>query len=144
MRGGLAELPVTGWATFSYMIRAADHEKPIITATSSFLPSITRRIESLSQQRPVPAELLDLLESVPASYLVIHHFYMTPEDIAAIHPLLRQGLETGRLRFIRSYHDRGRKDLYAITKTEPAAASEAPAPPELVAPATAVVGENAK
>jgi hypothetical protein len=144
MRGGLVELPVTGWAAFYYMIRAADHEKPIVTATSSFLPPIMRRIESLSQQRPVPAELLDLLESVPASYLVIHYPYMTPEDVAATEPLLRHGLETGRLRFIRSYHDRGRRDLYAITKTEPAAAGEAPAPPELVAPAAAVGAEAAK
>jgi hypothetical protein len=35
------------------------------------------------------------------------------------------------LRFIRSYQDRGRKDLYAITKTEPAAQGETPAPLEL-------------
>ncbi|HLL16686.1 MAG TPA: hypothetical protein VK388_16630 [Pyrinomonadaceae bacterium] len=145
MRGGLVELPVTGMAVFQYMIRAADHEKPIITAASSFLPPIMRSIESLSQQRPVPAELLDLLESVPASYLVIHYSYMTPEETAATETMLRQGIETGRLRFIRSYRDRGRKDLYAITKTEPAAQSESHAPPELVAPAAAAAeGDNAK
>ncbi len=144
MRGGLVELPATAMAVFTHMIRAADHEKPIITAASSFLPPIMRRIESLSQQRPVPAELLDLLESVPASYLVIHYSYMTPEETAATDTLLRHGLETGRLRFIRSYRDRGRKDLYAITKTEPAAASESHAPPELVAPAAAAGGDDAK
>ena len=145
MRGGLVELPLTGLSVFQYMIRAADHEKPIITAASSFLPPIMRSIESLSQQRPVPAELLDLLESVPASYLVIHYSYMTPEETAATETMLRQGIETGRLRFIRSYRDRGRKDLYAITKTEPAAQSESHAPPELVAPAAAAAeGDNAK
>lgn len=141
MRGGLVELPALGSAIFEHMIRAADHGKPIVTAASSFLPPIMRRVESMSQQRPVPAaEFLDLLESIPASYLVVHYTYMTPEETTATAPLLRQGLLTGRLRFIRSYQDRGRKDLYAITKTEPAAQSEARVPPELVAPG----GDGAK
>jgi hypothetical protein len=70
---------------------------------------------------------------------------MTPEETAATDTMLRQGIETGRLRFIRSYHDRGRKDLYAITKTEPAARSESSLPPELAAPAAAAAeGDNAK
>ena len=141
MRGGLVELPALGPAIFEHMIRAADHGKPLVTAASSFLPPIMRRVESMSQQRPVPAEFLDLLESIPASYLAVHYSHMTPEETAATDALLRQGLETGRLRFVRSYRDRGRKDLYAITKTEPAAQSESLAPPELVAPA-AVAAEG--
>ncbi|HEY9403047.1 MAG TPA: hypothetical protein VIQ24_10160 [Pyrinomonadaceae bacterium] len=146
MRGGLVELPLTDLSVFERMIRAADHEKPIITAASSFLPPIMQRIDSLSRQSPVPVELLDLLESVPASYLVIHYSDMTPEETAAIDTMLRQGIETGRLRFIRGYRDRGRKDLYAITKTEPTAQSESSVPPELVAPAAvaAAEGGNAK
>jgi hypothetical protein len=132
MRGGLVELPAPGPPIFEHMIRAADHGKPIITAASSFLPPIARRIESMSQQRPLPsAEFLDLLESVPASYLVIRYSHMTPEETTANETLLRQGLQTGRLRFIRSYQDRGRKDLYAVTKTEPAAQGEARVPLEL-------------
>ena len=136
MRGGLVELPASGAAIFEHMIRAADHGKPIVTAASSFLPPLMRRVESMSQQRPVPAEeFLDLLESTPASYLVIHYSHMTPEETAATEQFLRQGLRTGRLRFIRSYEDRARrKDLYAVTKTEPAAQSEAAAPPALSAP----------
>lgn len=132
MRGGLVELPAPGPPIFEHMIRAADHGQPIITASSSFLPPITRQVESMAQQRPVPAsEFLALLESVPASYLVIRYSHMTPEETEAIQSLLKHGLQSGRLRFIRSYRDRGRKDLYAITKTEPAAQSESPAPPEL-------------
>jgi hypothetical protein len=134
MRGGLVELPVPGPPDFERMVRAADHGKPIVTATSSFLPPIMQRIESMLQQRPVPVEFLDLLESIPASYLVLHYSRMTPEERTAIDSLLRQGLQMGRLRFIRSYQDRGRKDLYAITSTEPAARTEAPVPPELVSP----------
>jgi hypothetical protein len=141
MRGGLVELPALRDAIFEHMIRAADHRKPIVTAASSFLPPIMRRVESMSQARPVPAtEFLDLLESIPASYLVIHYTYMTPEETEATAPLLRQGLATGRLRFIRSYLDRGRRDLYAITKIEPAAQGEAPAPPELALPEFVVPG----
>jgi hypothetical protein len=141
MRGGLVELPASrASVNFEHMIRAADHGQPIVTAASSFLPPIMRQVESMSQQRPVPAQFLDLLESIPASYLVIHYSHMTPEETTATDALLRQGLRTGRLRFIRSYQDRGRRDLYAITRTEPAAQSESPAPPELAAPA----GDGAK
>jgi hypothetical protein len=140
MRGGLVELPALGPAIFEHMIRAADHGKPIVTAASSFLPPIMRRVESMSQQRPVPPEFLDLLESIPASYLVVHFSHMTPEEKTAIDSLLRLGLQSGRLRFIRSYQDRGRKDLYAVTKTEPAAQSEAQTPPELISPG----GDGAK
>jgi hypothetical protein len=141
MRGGLVELPASGAAIFEHMIRAADHEKPVVTAASSFLPPIMRRVESLAAQRPVPAaEFLDLLESIPASFLVVHYAYMTPEEIAATEHMLREGLRARRLRFMRSFDDRGRKDLYAVTKTEPAAQGDAPAPPRFVS----AEGDDAK
>jgi hypothetical protein len=142
MRGGLVELPALGPAIFEHMIRAADHGRPIVTAASSFLPPLMRRVESMSQQRPVPPEFLDLLESIPASYLVVHYSHMTPEETTATDALLRQGLQTGRLRFIRSYQDRGRRDLYAITKTEPHAQGEAPPPHALSAPDGGAVNFN--
>lgn len=121
MRGGLVYLPVFGarGQTFEHMVRAADHGKPLITATSSFLPPLVRKIETLAQQRPVQPKLLDVLESVPTSYLVLDYSQMTLEEIEAIRPLTQYGLNSDRLRFRGRFEDRGTKDLFAVTKVEP-------------------------
>ena len=131
MAGGIVELPITGWSIYERMIRAADHGKPLITATSGFIPPIMKRIGSLTRQRPVPHEFLDLLESIPTSYLVIHLSSMTPAEIENLNPTLRAGVDEKRLRFLRRYHDNGGvQDLYAVTKIEPTAVAEAPVPPQ--------------
>jgi hypothetical protein len=123
MRGGLVHLPVfgAGGQTFEHMARAADHGKPLITAASSFLPPLVTRIHGLSQQRPVPPELLDVLESAPASYLVLDYSQMTLEEIDAVKPLVRHALGAGRLRFCGRFDDRGLKDLFAVVRVEPEA-----------------------
>lgn len=125
MRGGIAQLPVFGLGnqTFEHMIRAADHGKPLITATSSFLPRSVTQIHALSLRRPIPADLLDVLEAVPASYLVIDYSQMTPEEIEAVPVFLRGAIAAGRLRFCGRFEDRGTKDLFALVKTEPGAQS---------------------
>jgi hypothetical protein len=134
MRGGLVQLPVfgAGSQTFEHMVRAADHGKPLITAASSFLPPLVTRIHGLSQQRPVPPELLDALESAPASYLVVDYSQMTLEEIDAVRPFVRYGLNANRLRFCGRFDDRGLKDLFAVVKTEPGApAAGAYTPPRV-------------
>lgn len=135
MRGGIAQLPVFGLGnqTFEHMIRAADHRKPLITATSSYVTPPVTRIHTLSQQRPMPAELLDVLEAVPASYLVIDYAQMTPEEIAAVPAFVRAAIAAGRLRFCGRFEDRGTKDLFAVVKTEPGVLSAGVyAPPRVV------------
>jgi hypothetical protein len=123
MRGGLVHLPVfgAGGQTFEHMARAADHGKPMITAASSFLPPLVTKIHALSQQRPVPLELLDVLESAPASYLVLDYSQMTFEELDAVKPLVRHALDAGRLRFCGRFNDRGLKDLFAVARVEPGA-----------------------
>jgi hypothetical protein len=134
MRGGIAQLPVFGAGnqTFDHMIRAADHGKPLITATSSYLTPEVARIHELSQQQPVPLELLDLLETVPASYLILDYTQMRLEEIDAIQPLVRYGLNSGKLRFCGRFEDRGIKDLFAVAKVEPDAVSAGPYTPPRV------------
>ena len=130
MRGGIVELPAGGPnGNYLYVLRAADHERPLITATNSFVPPLEAQIESLTQQKPIPSSLLDLLESIPASYVVVHYDSLSVYDRDAIETMLANGTETGRLRFIKSYKDAGRADLYALTKIEPQAQSEEPTPP---------------
>ena len=139
MRGGIAQLPVFGLGnqTFEHMIRAADHAKPLITATSSFLPPLVQRIHALSQQRPVPPELLDVLESAPASYFVLDYSQMRLDEIDAIKPLIDYALNSGRLRFCGRFEDRGTKDLFALVRIEPQAPSAGPYTPARVRLASA-------
>jgi hypothetical protein len=131
MRGGLVELPAGPKRTL-YMARSADHLHPLVTAINSFVPPIEQEIESLTNSKPVPDRLLELFESIPVSYLTIHNASLNPESRVALESFLSRAVAADRLRFIRSYVDgRRRTDLYAVTKTEPLARSEAPLPPPL-------------
>src|SRR6266404_3406565 len=55
MRGGIVELPHDLGRTLPhrYMLRAADHEKPLINATSSFVSPLTWQIQSTTQNGPI-------------------------------------------------------------------------------------------
>jgi hypothetical protein len=131
MRGGLVELPIKAGnaGVFYYVLRGADHGRPLITAASSFSPSLSQQIIDLSQLRPIPEQFFDLLEAIPASYVVVHYRYLTTESAREIDAMLKRGMGAGRLRFVRRYEDAGRADLYAVVKTEPQARTEDTTPP---------------
>ncbi|HEX5702988.1 MAG TPA: DUF4214 domain-containing protein [Pyrinomonadaceae bacterium] len=127
MRGGLVELPTgNGILPHLYMLRAADHEKPLINAISTFVPQHAWEIESMSKAAPIPGKLLDAMEKVPTSYLVIHSPLIEPERRPVYEAFLSIGVATGRLRFIKRYG--AGDDLYAVVKTEPEIKSEAELP----------------
>ena len=118
MRGGLVELPTgNGVLPHLYMLSAADHGKPLINAISTFVPPHAWEIESLSRTTPIPTKLLDAMEKVPTSYLVIHNPLIEADRRASYELFLAMGVSTGRLRFIKRYG--AGDDLYAVVKTEP-------------------------
>jgi len=123
MTGGIVELPAErdSYAYLTYMLRAADHGKPIVTASSSFAPPLVQEIEALTKERPIPARLLDVLEGIPTSYLVVHKALLTPDSRSAIESIIKTGLTERRLKLI---HREGDDDLYALTKTEPSAQAD--------------------
>jgi hypothetical protein len=126
MRGGVVLLPVGGDFNYRYMLRSTEHQKPLIVGTSGFNSPIEDKIEGLTRAGALPIDLLDLLESVPASYLVIENQSIVPERTADYEEFLARGLVSGRLRFINRFD--GHSDLYAVVKTEPAARGEAALP----------------
>lgn len=127
MRGGLVELP-SGLDLYPhrYMLRAADHRRPLVNATSSFISPLTWEITVATREGHIALKFLDLLENIPTSYLVIHNAYVTPERRVDFEIFAARAVATGRLRFIRRFDDAN--DLYAVTKIEPEAQSEAPLP----------------
>ena len=126
MRGGIVELPAGGDFNYRYILRSADHQKPLIVGTSGFNSPIEDKIEALTRAGAIPTELLDLLEAVPASYLVIENQSIVPERISDYEEFSARGMASGRLRFINRFG--GHSDLYAVVKTEPGAESEAALP----------------
>jgi hypothetical protein len=143
MAGGIVELPTTIGKddNYLYTLRAADHGKPLVTAVSGFGPPLPAEIQSLTHEVEIPERFIDLLESIPCSYLVVHNNALEPANRMAIETVLAKAISSDRVRFVRSYDD---ADLYAITKTEPNVKSEGqpsfPIPDKAVALATANAG----
>jgi len=138
MRGGIAHLPSGVQASnHRYVLRQADHRRPLITAFSGFATPIVKDFETLSQSRPIPDRFFNLLEEIPASYLVVHDSSLPPDARPATRDMLARGVTTGRLRFIAEFAGTGINgndgaELFAVVKTEPDAQSVATLPSYLV------------
>lgn len=134
MRGGVAHLPSgTPGSNQRYVLRQADHRRPLITAFSGFVTPQLREYETLSQSRPIPDVFVDLLEQIPASYLVVHDSALPPDSRSATREMLVRALSVGRLLFVREFPGTGINGndgalLFAVTKTEPQARAEGPLP----------------
>jgi hypothetical protein len=126
MHGGVVVLPAGPDFNHRYMLRAADHERPLIVGTSGFNPPDEDQIESATRSGAIPEDLMDLLERIPASYVVVSNKVITPERRLDYEAFLARNVKAGRLRFINRFDSRD--DLFAVVKTEPEAKSEAPLP----------------
>jgi hypothetical protein len=129
MRGGVVILPAGPDFNHGYMLRAADHQKPLVVGTSGFNSPQEDRIERATNAGVIPADFLDLLEQIPASYVVVKNDLISPERLTYYTAFLARAVSSGRLRYVNRFD--GRDDLYAVVKTEPGARSEAGPPPEL-------------
>jgi hypothetical protein len=127
MAGGIVELPATTGKMdiYLYTLRAADHGRPLVTAVSGFETPISVELQSLTHEPVIPDRFIDLLESIPCSYLVVHNTLLEPANRLAIESVLAKAIALKRVHFIRSYEG---EDLYAVTKTEPNAKSEGQPP----------------
>jgi hypothetical protein len=124
MKGGLVELPsAPGDNRHFYMLRAADHGRPLVNATSSFISPLTEKINN-STEAQISSKFMDLLEEIPASYLVIHNDRLPAGLHTEYEIFLERALLAGRLRFVNRFD--GHDDLYAVVKTEPDAKQESP------------------
>jgi hypothetical protein len=130
MKGGLVELPsgTPEYGNYRAVLRAADHEKPLVTAVSGFTPPIVRMIHEKENRNPIPDDLLDLLEGVPTSYLLVRESWLSPETRGPYRAWLARSLASGRLIFVRRFDGRVRNDLYAVVKNEPDAKALDPLP----------------
>jgi hypothetical protein len=129
MRGGVVILPAGPDFNHRYMLRAADHRKPLVVGTSGFNSPQEDQIEHWTGAGNIPVGLLKLLEEIPASYVVVKNDLIGPERRTNYTTFLMRAVSAGRLRFVNRFD--GRDDLYAVVKTEPGARAEASPPAEL-------------
>jgi hypothetical protein len=118
-RGGVVELPGATGAGFQIhlaMLRAADHERPLVNAASTFGSAISARIDESVVGPGVKPELMDLLEQIPASYVVVRHEFIAAERKTDFADFLTSNVAAGRLRLVGVYDKN--VELYAVTKTE--------------------------
>jgi len=126
MRGGLVVLPAGGDFNYRYMLRSADHQRPLIVGTSGFNSPYEDQIDWATRAGAIHEKFLDLLEKIPTSYIVIANNSIAPERRVDYEAFLAAAVTAGRLRYINRFD--GRDDLYAVVKTEPQTRSEAPLP----------------
>ncbi|MFI5180596.1 MAG: hypothetical protein ACHQPI_04330 [Thermoanaerobaculia bacterium] len=130
MRGGLVEIPAWDLALYRGMLRAADHGKPLITAISGFVTPTAFYVGKLLQLDPIPPAVLDLLEDIPTSYVVVRRGFLEAAELARIDLALGAAVRADRLRFVRRFPGRGEgDDLYLVMRTEPGQGSAAARPP---------------
>jgi hypothetical protein len=127
MAGGIIEFPMGDSTDHLYMLRAADHRHPLVNGKYSFVPPLQLELEQLTNARPIPDHLLDLIETIQVSYLTLHRAFLSPDDQDSFQRFLDRGVAAGRLRFIKSFDAdvvggvSQHNDLYVVTKTEPQA-----------------------
>jgi len=130
MTGGLVELPsgAPGHGNYRAVLRAADHRKPLVTAVSGFGSPIIQTIEDKENANPIPDDLLDFLEKIPTSYILVRDSWLSPETRGPHREWLARGMASGRLLFVRRFDGRVKNDLYAVVKNEPEAKAFDPLP----------------
>ena len=126
MRGGVVILPAGEHVNHRYVLRSADHMKPMIVGISGFGSPYENKIEEAIVSGAIPADFMNFLESVPTSYVVVENNLIEPERRIDYETFLARAVLAGRLRFIKRFD--GRDDLYAVVKNEPQAKAEAPMP----------------
>jgi hypothetical protein len=129
MHGGLVVLPAGADFNHRYILRSTEHQKPLIVGTSGFNSPYEDKIELATRAGAISEHLLDLLEKIPTSYLVVENHLIAPERRVDYETFLARAVLAGRLRFVNRFD--GRDDLYAVVEHEPQAKTEAPLPFQL-------------
>ncbi|HKE57628.1 MAG TPA: hypothetical protein VKB46_13035 [Pyrinomonadaceae bacterium] len=120
MRGGIVEFPSLPqppyYSWHLSMLRAADHGHPVVFAASSFIPHLTMKLHGLTNGANVSPEVLDLLEEIPVSYVVMRWQMIAADKQTDFRKFFWDARQSGRMKLVGVY---GADELYSVTRTEP-------------------------
>lgn len=99
MSGGLVEWPLGFPHDCEYMLRQAEHEKPLVNGYSSFSPKPYEELYSLVHQRPIPDTLWEKLEKLDGRLIVLHLDAPAESGLKKLEylRLIRRGIAAGRV-----------------------------------------------
>jgi hypothetical protein len=141
--GAVLELPIAqyGWGEYVYLFRQITHRKPILNGISGYPSKFHDRIREAMAETPVTGDLFDELEKAGCTLLIVHNDrFDAPPNLRR---WLKQGLETGRLSFVRRFdHGAGGDWVFALVGTEKQLG--ALRAPEVADPAGRTPSENAR
>ncbi|HJW14057.1 MAG TPA: hypothetical protein VJ776_05145 [Thermoanaerobaculia bacterium] len=103
--GGVVEWPLGGDYDPEYEFRSTAHWKPILNGASGFAPPDYGELAGLLERRPIPEEVWPALDRRRATLLVFHSRAIDPGSQTAYADAVRRGMETDRLRLVRSFPD---------------------------------------
>jgi hypothetical protein len=115
----IVEWPVDGWLTFRYLLGSAYHKRLSMNGTSGFDPPVYAQMSWGWYNKKYP-RVLDVVEKNGGGLLVFHAHWMNDADRARAIRAVKQGLLSGRLKYLRRFDHGVEGDfVFAITRNLP-------------------------
>ena len=117
--GGAVEWPLGMFYDFEYILRQAEHGKPILNGYSGFFPRDYIALEVMLKQRPIPDEVWREMGKMDASLLVYHSHETHGPRVLAYADAIERGLASGGLDVVRQFPHGGGEDFVFVARGAP-------------------------
>jgi len=117
--GAILELPLYPHRQVEFMFRSTVHHRPILNGISGFVPPITRSLQTIWEQTPIPGTFTRRIESMGTSIVVIHADQLgaRSEDVRS---WLQQSMRTGEMKYLGHFDHQIYGDfVFALSRREP-------------------------
>jgi hypothetical protein len=118
--GPVLELPMNDdMFEYAYTGREAIHHAELFNGASGFYPPIYLQLESWTEKKSIPGDLVTMLESNGCRFLIVHDDWLR-DTAGPTHEWLGRELAARRLGFLRRFDDGiGGDWLFAVTRNVP-------------------------
>lgn len=103
--GGVLELPMEQRVSYSYMLWATRHHRPLVNGVSGYAPPHYQQLQAMLSAAPVAERALDTIHQLDVDVIIVHADLLA-ERSQPTREWLRKEADAGRLTFI------GRFDSY--------------------------------
>lgn len=119
--GAILELPLDPESQVEFMFRSTEHHRPILNGLSGFVPPLTRSLQALWGQTPIPDAFNKRLLTMGTSVIVIHPDQLGPRS-TDVRQWLRRSIGAGEIVFVGRFEHQLQGDfVFALARREPGA-----------------------